>query len=93
MYDHVYKEDKINIDPQSKQYQGLCENGTTLEPNPNVRILTIINESGLYSAIFGSKLPSAKKFKRWVTSKVLPSIRKTGSYTMPQDQYQELFIY
>ena len=41
---------------------------------------TIINESGLYSLIFGSKLESAKRFKRWVTSEVLPTIRKTGSY-------------
>ena len=41
---------------------------------------TIINESGLYSLIFSSKLESAKRFKRWVTSEVLPSIRKTGSY-------------
>jgi len=42
--------------------------------------LAIINESGVYALIFGSKLPTAKKFKRWVTSVVLPSIRKTGSY-------------
>jgi len=41
---------------------------------------TLINESGLYAAIIGSKLPSAKKFKRWVTSEVLPSIRKHGMY-------------
>lgn len=40
----------------------------------------VINESGLYSLIFGSKLESAKKFKKWVTSEVLPSIRKTGAY-------------
>lgn len=44
--------------------------------------MTIINESGLYALIFGSKLESAKRFKHWVTSEVLPSIRKTGSYTM-----------
>ena len=44
----------------------------------------VINESGLYSLIFGSKLPSAKKFKRWVTSEVLPSLRKTGGYKVPQ---------
>ena len=51
---------------------------TTLEiPN---RGLTIINESGLYSLILGSKLESAKRFKRWVTSEVLPAIRRTGSY-------------
>lgn len=44
---------------------------------------TWINESGLYALIFGSKLESAKKFKHWVTSEVLPSIRKTGQYQMP----------
>ena len=42
--------------------------------------LTVINESGLYSLILSSKLPTAKKFKRWVTSEVLPTIRKTGHY-------------
>ena len=42
--------------------------------------MTIINESGLYSMIFGSKLESARRFKRWVTAEVLPAIRKTGSY-------------
>ena len=47
--------------------------------------LTIINESGLYALIFGSKLESAQRFKHWVTSDVLPAIRKTGGYqTVPQ---------
>lgn len=45
--------------------------------------IAIINESGLYSLMLKSKLPGAKKFKRWVTSEVLPSIRKTGAYSMP----------
>ena len=44
--------------------------------------MTYINESGLYALIFGSKLESAKKFKRWVTREVLPQIRKTGSYSL-----------
>ncbi|MBD9291844.1 MAG: phage repressor protein [Coprococcus eutactus] len=47
------------------------------------RNITAINESGLYSLILSSELPSAKAFKRWVTSEVLPSIRKTGSYQKP----------
>ena len=47
------------------------------------RGVTVINESGLYSAIFGSRKPEAKKFKKWNTSEVLPSIRKTGSYALP----------
>jgi len=45
--------------------------------------MVIINESGVYSLIFSSRLPSAKQFKRWVTSEVLPAIRKTGMYAMP----------
>ena len=52
-------------------------------PGGNQKV-TFINESGLYSLILGSKLDSAKKFKRWVTSEVLPSIRKTGSYSVDQ---------
>ena len=51
--------------------------------NPNQPI-NIINESGLYSLILTSRKPEAKRFKKWVTSEVLPSIRKTGSYTAPQ---------
>ena len=48
----------------------------------------IINESGVYSLIMSSNLPNAKKFKRWVTSEVLPSIRKTGSYGKPMSQLE-----
>lgn len=55
----------------------------TLEDYPN-RGLTFINESGLYALIFGSKLESAQRFKHWVTSEVLPALRKTGSYQAPQ---------
>lgn len=46
--------------------------------------LSIINESGVYSLVFGSKLPNAKKFKHWVTSEVLPSIRKHGMYAVDE---------
>ena len=52
---------------------------------PN-RGLTIINESGLYSLVLSSKLPTAKAFKRWITSEVIPSIRKTGGYIAGQEQ-------
>lgn len=48
------------------------------------REVTLINESGLYSLILGSKLPTAKEFKHWVTSEVLPTIRKHGAYMTPQ---------
>lgn len=47
------------------------------------RDVVVINESGLYALIFGSKLESAKRFKHWVTAEVLPAIRKTGSYQKP----------
>ncbi len=52
--------------------------------------IVIINESGLYSLILSSKLPNAKKFKRWVTSEVLPSIRKTGSYRTTGVEFKEV---
>lgn len=55
-----------------------------------VQELTVINESGLYSLVLSSKLPSAKKFKRWVTSEVLPALRKTGQYQMKELTGQEL---
>ncbi|WP_081870269.1 Bro-N domain-containing protein [Lachnoclostridium phytofermentans] len=47
-----------------------------------IQDLTVINESGLYSLILSSKLPTAKKFKRWVTSEVLPAIRRHGIYAV-----------
>lgn len=73
--DHVDEEDKT-------QNESFTVNGTAL---------MLINESGLYSLILKSKLPNAKKFKRWVTSEVLPTIRKTGSYTnVPQSFAQAL---
>ncbi len=56
-----------------------------IETPSGIQEMTIINESGLYSLIFSSQLPSAKKFKRWVTSEVLPAIRKTGSYSVGQE--------
>lgn len=63
---HVEKEDKKLNDKSS--------------PSFGQRGATLINESGLYALIFGSKLESARRFKRWVTSEVLPAIRKTGAY-------------
>lgn len=67
--DHVLEEDR-----------GVNEMDT---PSGRQKLVTI-NESGLYALIFGSKLDSAQRFKRWVTSEVLPAIRKTGSYQAPQ---------
>ena len=55
-----------------------------------VQEMTVINESGLYSLVLSSKLPSAKKFKRWVTSEVLPALRKTGQYQVKELSGSEL---
>lgn len=67
---HVSEEDK-----KDAPFQG---------PLGGTQTMIIINESGLYALIFGSKLESAQRFKHWVTSEVLPAIRKTGSYQAPQ---------
>ena len=77
------------IDPQSIDFTGFVQNGTTLEPNKNIRRMLLINESGLYNAIFNSTLPSAIKFRRWVTSEVLPSIRKNGGYIQGQENLSD----
>lgn len=67
--DHVDEDDKLQDD------------GVTIRDSiGRIQKPTIINESGLYSLILSSKLPNAKKFKRWVTSEILPSIRKNGMY-------------
>ncbi len=65
---HVDDDDKL-----TRQFGGSGQN----------RNMTIINESGVYSLVFSSKLPGAKAFKHWVTSEVLPSIRKHGGYLSP----------
>ena len=79
---HVLEEDRRVI--QKSQI-------TTLADVPN-RGFAFINESGLYALIFGSKLESAQRFKRWVTSEVLPSIRRTGSYQKPLTPEQMMRI-
>lgn len=92
---HVDKEDKKII--QKSEIATLKNNipkealqiNFVLSDIPN-RGLTIINESGLYSLILSSKLSTAKKFKRWVTSEVLPAIRKTGQYQVPSDPMEAL---
>ena len=77
--DHVDEDDRKNINGKTQSYLGL-ELGQ--------RGGWLINESGLYSLILSSKLPNAKKFKHWVTSEVLPSIRKIGSYGKPMSQLE-----
>ena len=67
----------------SKKVDDVDKSIAEIETNSGKQSMIIVNESGLYALIFGSKLDSAKKFKRWVTNEVLPSIRKTGGYQMP----------
>lgn len=74
---HVDDEDKLS---------------TQIEYAGQKRSITVINESGLYSLIFGSKLPKAKQFKHWVTSEVLPTIRKTGGYVSNDDLFINTYL-
>lgn len=76
---------KKHVDAADKQN---CQNDSFDTP----RGMTIINESGLYSLILSSKLPSAKEFKHWVTSEVLPSIRKTGGIVKGGENFTLLKI-
>lgn len=76
---HVSEEDRI-----LKTLEADSQNGNVVKTQT-----AIINESGLYALIFGSKLESAKRFKRWVTSEVLPAIRKNGGYIAGQESLSD----
>ena len=78
-----------NVDEGDSLRKGVCDR------NGHTQQAIVINESGLYSLIFGSTLPTAKKFKKWVTSEVLPSIRKNGSYgrQLPQNPMELLELH
>ena len=77
---HVEEEDRI-----LKVLEADSQNGNVVKTQT-----ALINESGLYALIFGSKLESAKRFKHWVTSEVLPTIRKTGSYQKPMTTAEQI---
>ena len=78
---------KRHVDDEDKR---ILKTGETPVLNLPNRGLTIINESGLYSLVLSSKLPTARKFRRWVTSEVLPSIRRHGAYMTPDAEQQAL---
>lgn len=79
---HVDSDDRLTLTGQNAHLENL--------PNRGV---VGVNESGVYSLIFGSKLDSAKRFKKWVTSEVLPAIRKTGSYTAkPMSELEQIAL-
>ena len=68
----------------SKKVEEVDRGVAEMETPSGKQNMTIINESGLYALIFGSKLESAKRFKHWVTSEVLPAIRKHGAYAVDE---------
>ena len=85
-YTNPQKAIRDHVDDEDKLTERFVRSGQNYQ-------MIIINESGLYSLILSSKLPNAKKFKRWVTSEVLPEIRKTGSYTKAPKSFKEaLFL-
>ncbi len=73
------------IDDDEQQMQTFLD-GTTYKKQ------TLINESGMYNAVLGSQLDSARRFKKWITSEVLPAIRKTGGYHLPQTLHEALAL-
>lgn len=83
-YFNVSKAVATHVDSEDKRFEMLpiadAQNGHVLGATKT----TLINESGLYSLVLSSKLPGAKRFRRWVTGEVLPSIRKDGAYMTPE---------
>ncbi|WP_423253654.1 phage antirepressor [Melissococcus plutonius] len=79
-YSNTAKAIRDHVDIEDKLTERIVLSGQKREVN-------VINESGLYSLILSSKMPNAKKFKRWVTSEVLPSIRKNGMYMTDEKAY------
>lgn len=94
-YANINKAVSMHVDEYDKKvldFKGFSQNGNAskLWSGNDFSNKTIINESGLYALIFGSKLESAKRFKHWVTSEILPSIRKNGTYQAHAPQGKEL---
>ena len=86
-YSNASKAVMVHVDDEDKRMMILpnSQNGNS------VGKCYVINESGLYGLIFNSKLPGAKKFKRWVTSEVLPTIRRTGGYIADDEQFLRFY--
>lgn len=85
-YSDLNKAISMHVDDEDKKLNDKTS------PSFGQRGATLINESGLYSLILSSKLPNAKKFKRWVTSEVLPTIRKTGGYVSDEDLFVNTYL-
>lgn len=76
---------KKHVDAEDKLSRYFADSGQN-------RLMYVINESGFYSLVLSSKLPTAKKIKRWVTSDVLPTIRKTGGYVNDADKFVDTYL-
>lgn len=76
---------KKHVDAEDKLSRYFADSGQN-------RLMYVINESGFYSLVLSSKLPTAKKVKRWVTSEVLPTIRKTGGYVDDPDKFVDYYL-
>lgn len=85
-YERAVKAIQDHVDTEDKDEVPIRDSIGRMQKTP------VINESGLYALIFGSKLESAKRFKHWVTSEVLPAIRKTGNYNIPMTIEEQLQI-
>ena len=84
-YSNPQKAIRDHVDDEDK---GMNE---TFTPGGKQNLL-VINESGFYSLVLSSKMPNAKKFKRWVTAEILPTIRKTGGYVANEDVFVETYL-
>lgn len=92
-YSNSSKAVSVHVDNEDKQFVMIDIAHSHFGNMPIGQSKTaIINESGVYALIFGSKLPNAKKFKHWVTSEILPTIRKTGSYSITQTKPDSYMI-
>ena len=84
-YTNTAKAIRDHVDDEDKLTERIVLSGQN-------RSVIFINESGLYSLVLSSKLPTAKKFKRWVTAEILPTIRKTGGYVANEDVFVETYL-
>ena len=92
-YSNSSKAVSVHVDNEDKQFVMIDIAHSHFGNMPIGQSKTaIINESGVYALIFGSKLPNAKKFKHWVTSEILPTIRKTGTYSITQHKPDSYMI-
>ena len=90
IHDHVDSEDKFLRSERGREMLKLFSSVKEMQDELGRQDNWFINESGVYSLVFGSKLESAKKFKRWITHDVIPAIRKTGGYHVPQSPEEQM---